>query len=576
MKKIERRTIRAAGLVEKAEVLMRESVIRKLVFSVTAVLVVLLMVRSQAHAQVALSNTALQSDSAGPSCYTDFYGFATQTQVASFSLPSGLSGVVRSSAHPRFFGGFGYAYQIAVTGGTGSITSLSVPFNASITNVFSTATSVHILGCSEQPGACSSPNPANDLDDLGFAGSPSPLSAVYPTVGTGTPTSSIITASSGGTYTTGFSGIAAGQTSRIFGAATTATTPAPGTCTATLTDSSGTTTVQVMCPSPPTITTVAGTGGTGPAAGGFNGDNQAATFAQLNFPFGVAVGGSFFIADRNNHRIRRVDNSGNITTVAGTGVAGFNGDNIAATNAQLNGPTGVALDGAGNLYIADSSNHRIRKVDTSGNITTVAGSGLIGFGGDGDSATAAKLWNPKGVAVSGNNLYIAEEMNQRIRLVDLTTRIISTVAGTGAAGFNGDFNPDETPRLATTAQLNGPLGVAVDGAGNLFIADEGNDRIRKVSTSGIITTVAAGLNAPSGVAVKGGDVFIANTGSNQVLKLSGGTISVVAGTGGAGFSGDKGVATSAQLRSPTGVAVDATGNVFIADLLNHRIRKVGP
>jgi hypothetical protein len=331
------------------------------------------------------------------------------------------------------------------------------------------------------------------------------------------------------------------------------------------------------------INTVAGNG-----TQGFSGDGGPATSAQLHLPTGVAVdtAGNLFIADRNNHRIRKVTPSGVISTVAGNGTGGFSGDGGPATSAQLNYPTGVAVDTAGNLFIADSSNSRVRKVTSSGVISTVAGNGTQGFSGDGGPATSAQLLNPTGVAVdTAGNLFIAS-FNNRVRKVTPAGGI-STVAGNGIAGSGGDGGP------ATSAQLNAPSGVAVDTAGNLFIADSGNSRVRKVTSSGVISTVAgngtqgfsgdggpatsAQLNAPSGVAVDtAGNLFIASF-NNCVRKVTpSGVISTVAGNGIGGFSGDGGPATSAQLNAPSGVAVDTAGNLFIADERNNRIRKVTP
>ncbi len=331
------------------------------------------------------------------------------------------------------------------------------------------------------------------------------------------------------------------------------------------------------------ITTVAGTG-----VPGYNGDGGVATSAQLNSPYGVAVDawGNLFIADSENQRVRKVTASRVITTVAGTGVAGYNGDGGAATSAQLNYPYGVAVDPSGNLFIADFNNQRIRKVAASGVITTVAGTGVAGYNGDGGVATSAQLNYPFSVVVdSSGNLFIDDYGNQRIRKV-ATSGIITTVAGTGVAGYNGDGG------VATSAQLNDPWGVTVDSSGNLFIADYGNQRIRKVATSGIITTVAgtgvagyngdgadatsAQLNNPDGVAVDAsGNLFIADSTNQRIRKvdISGG-ITTVAGTGVEGYNGDNIAATSAHLRAPRGVAVDTSGNLFIGDAGNARIRKV--
>ncbi len=291
------------------------------------------------------------------------------------------------------------------------------------------------------------------------------------------------------------------------------------------------------------IYTVAGNG-----TQGYNGDNIPATNAELAIPQGVVVdsAGNLYIADNGNQRIRKVSAStGIITTVVGNGAQGYNGDNILATNAKLNLPLGLALDSAGNLYIADSGNERIRMVaattgtmfggtlsTTAGDIYTVAGTGTAGYNGDNVLATNAELYAPYDVAIIGaGNLYIADQGNSRIRMVTTGSGIISTVAGTGTAGYNGDNIP------ATSAMLDYPYGVAVDSTGNLYIADQGNNRIRMVTAgSGIISTVA--------------------------------------GDGTPGYTGNGGAATIAELNTPLGVAVDSAGNLYIADYSNNVIRKV--
>ncbi len=334
------------------------------------------------------------------------------------------------------------------------------------------------------------------------------------------------------------------------------------------------------------ITTIAGDG-----TGAFSGDGGVASSAQLNSPAGLALDGlgNLFIADTLNQRIRRVDAAGIISTVAGNGIWEFSGDDGAATSAKLALPSDVAVDGLGNLFIAGEFSARIRRVDAAGIITTIAGDGTVGFSGDNGAATSAQLRAPEGVAVDGwGNLFIADTANHSIRRVDAVTDIITTVAGDGRAGGAGDGG------AATSAQLSAPAGVAVDGLGNLFIADTVNNRIRRVdAVTGIITTVAgdgsagfsgdgdaatsAQLIAPAGVAVDGlGNLFIADTVNNRIRRVDAvtGLITTVAGDGMLGFSGDGDPATSAQLRAPAGVAVDGLGNLFLADEFNNRIRRV--
>jgi uncharacterized protein (TIGR03437 family) len=308
----------------------------------------------------------------------------------------------------------------------------------------------------------------------------------------------------------------------------------------------------------------------------------------LNQPKGVAVDSArnLYIADTNNNRIRKVSN-GVITTVAGSGAPGFSGDNGLAMNAALLQPAGVAVDSAGNLYIADTGNDRIRKV-SNGVITTVAGIGAFGFQavgdiGDNGPAISARLASPAGVAVDfAGNLYIADTGNDRIRRV-LPNGIIITVAGGGAWWFDADNGP------ATNAWLDSPNGVAVDSAGNLYITDTFTDcSIREVS-NGMIATVAGGAGAgfigdggpaisaqlagPAGVAVdSAGNLYIAETANGRIRKVSHGVITTITGTGQNGSDGDSGPAASAQFNYPNGIAVDFAGNVYIADTGNNRIR----
>jgi hypothetical protein len=336
------------------------------------------------------------------------------------------------------------------------------------------------------------------------------------------------------------------------------------------------------------ITTLAGTG-----SGGFGGDNGPATAAMISAPVGVAVDGSgnVFFADTNNHRVREVAQAtGAIVTAAGSGWPFYGGDNGPATSAAIGYPHGVAVDGSGNLFIADSFNNRIREVvKATGNIITVAGTGTAGYSGDNGPATSAMLNNPWSVAVDGNgNIFFTDQGNNRVREVVKATGNIVTVAGTGTAGYSGDGGP------AAAAQVNQPQGIATDAAGDVFIADTRNNRVREVvqATGNIITVAGTGtagysgdngpatsakLNSPGGVALDlAGDLFIADTNNQRVREVtnSTGVISTVAGTGSASYNGDAGPATSAALDYPNGVAVDAGGNLYIADTSNSRIREV--
>lgn len=322
-----------------------------------------------------------------------------------------------------------------------------------------------------------------------------------------------------------------------------------------------------------TISTVAGNG-----AAAFSGDGGPATAAALNHPRGIAAdaAGNIYIADSDNLRVRRIDAGGRISTFAGNGIAGAAGDGGAATGASLSDATGVAIDAAGNLYIADAGNRRIRKVTPGGIITTFAGTGIQGSAGDGGAATAAQLNRPTAVTLdSAGNLYIADSSNHRIRRV-AGNGTITTVAGNGRDAFAGDGGQ------ATNASLSFPLGVAVDKSGNLYIADAGNNRIRRVTPAGVITTVAgdggtASLNIPSDIVFDAaGTLYIADSGNNRVRAVNpAGITTTIAGTGIDGFDGDGGPAASATLNFPWGLGMDLAGNLYIGDRANNRIRKIG-
>jgi uncharacterized protein (TIGR03437 family) len=256
-----------------------------------------------------------------------------------------------------------------------------------------------------------------------------------------------------------------------------------------------------------------------------------------------------------------------MSTIAGTGTAGFAGESSSPATAQLKGPAGVAADAAGRIYLADTGNSRIRRIDPGGNISTVAGNGNASYFGDGLAARAASVNQPEGVAIdAAGSIYIADTLDSAVRKVN-PDGTITTIAGYGTPAFTGDGGP------ATKAALDHPRGVAVDSNGNVYIADTGNNRVRKIDFLGNIGTVADGLSAPRGVAVdRAGIVYIADTGHNQVLRGN----TIIAGSGACCYSGDGGFATAARLNAPVGIAVDAGGNVYIADSGNNSIRVLRP
>ena len=292
--------------------------------------------------------------------------------------------------------------------------------------------------------------------------------------------------------------------------------------------------------------------------------------------------GNLYFAESRNHVIRRVDSSGNMTVVAGSATQGFSGDGGDSTRAELDSPRGVAVDAQGNIFIADTRNNRIRRVDAITHlITTIAGTGTPSYRGDSGPATNAALALPLALALDGaNHLFIADTGNQRIRRIDLGTGLITTVAGNGAQGFSGDG------AAAANAALNTPSGLAADSFGNLFIADTGNHRIREVNaTSQVILTLSGAgtagyaLTRPEGLSLNhSGGLLIADVATHRIylLDVATGRLTVVAGQGTQAFTGDRGLATLAMLDSPAGIAVAPSGLLAVADTGNQRVRQISP
>jgi sugar lactone lactonase YvrE/predicted secreted protein len=354
----------------------------------------------------------------------------------------------------------------------------------------------------------------------------------------------------------------------------------------------GTATGSLSVLIPGEINTVAGTA----ADWIYEGDGVAATDAPIYLPRGVAVdaAGNLFLADASNNRVRRVDaRTGLISTVAGNGTAGYSGDGGLATAAEINNPGGLVLDGAGNLYFVDSNNFAIRRVDAvSGIITTVAGTPEVsGYSGNGGPATSAKLSFSDGTGGLAFdtvwNLYIADTGNSAIREVSAATGYISTVAGTGVAGYNGDNI------LATAAQLSGPANISIGSDGSLYIADQSNQRVRKVTAAtGMITTIAgngtkgysgdgslatsAEVNAPASVLLDpAGNIYIADSGNNRIRKIAvtTGDIQTISGST-EGEGGDGGSANLATMYGPSSLFFDQSGNLVFSDMFNNRVREI--
>ena len=346
----------------------------------------------------------------------------------------------------------------------------------------------------------------------------------------------------------------------------------------------------VSCAGSGTIMTVAGDGGRGYA--GRDGDGGQAQCAQLYYPTGVAVdnAGNVYVIDEVINQIRKVTvSTGIIDNIAGNGSNGFTGDGGPASNAEFNNPNCIAVDGSGNVYISDGNNYRIRMINIStGIINTIAGNGTAGYTGNGGPATNAEIHQADGIAIDGSgNVFISDATNDVIRKITKTTGIISVYAGNGTAGFTGDGGQ------ATNAELRNPAGLAIDASGNLYIADNGNNRIRKITAStGIIRTIAgngtagflgdggqatqARLSSPRSVSLDcSGNVYIADYNNDRIRKVtvSTGIITTIAGNGNSGNTGDGGPATSAEIQAES-IAADCTGNVYFTYWTQPVVRKV--
>jgi len=321
-----------------------------------------------------------------------------------------------------------------------------------------------------------------------------------------------------------------------------------------------------------TITTIAGSGGNP----GYGGDSGPAISAQLKSPNAIArdAQGNLYISDLGNYVIRKIDTSGKISTFAGNNSFGFSGDGGPATSAQLSTVNAIAVDSSGNVYLADTLNSRVRIVRRDGNISTFAGNGTRGYSGDGGAAQNAQLYYPSGVAIDKNgNVYIADYGAGVVRKV-ATSGIITTFAGKGSGIFGaalGDGGP------AAAALLSLPFSVVADAGGDLYIGDLGSGRIRRVDTNNVITSVAYSVQAANFALDSSGAIYYSNYNNSTVVKLyPNGTSIWIAGDGQAGYSGDGGAGTAAQLSAPYGVAVDNSGNLYVTDSANAVIRELSP
>ena len=326
----------------------------------------------------------------------------------------------------------------------------------------------------------------------------------------------------------------------------------------------------VFCTNAQTVSTLAGSGAEGRT-------NDIGTAASFYHPHGVAVdaSGNVYVADASNHLIRKITSVGGVTTLAGSDFSGIT--NGIGTAASFINPHGVAVDASGNVYVVDFGNHLIRKITSAGVVTTLAGSGMSGSANG--TGTAASFYYPYGVAVDGSgNVYVADTFNHLIRKIT-SAGVVTTLAGSGISG--------STNGIGTTASFDHPYGVAVDVSGNVYVADLSNNLIRMITSVGVVSTLAgsglgytngtgtaASFNQPVGVAVDAsGNVYVADYGNNLIRKIT--STGVVTTLAGSGLSGNtNGTGTTARFNGPDGVAVDAFGNVYVADVSNNLIRKI--
>ncbi len=336
------------------------------------------------------------------------------------------------------------------------------------------------------------------------------------------------------------------------------------------------------------IEVIGGTGHRG--IGGDGGPAIKAVPPGFRTPEGVAVDaeGNVYVVDRNNSRVRRIDASGTISTIAGTGRQGTSGDGGPATDAQLFSPSAIALDADGNIFVVSSGGHRVRKIDGAGTITTIAGTGEQGSSGDGGPAIEAKLDRPNAIAVDGEgNVYVAEYGSHRVRKID-AAGVITAFAGNGVKGNGGDGGP------ATDAQLDFVNGLVVDAAGNVYIADMNQARVRRVDSGGTIDTVVgtgasgwsgdggpatqARIATPAGIAVDSeGRLFVTEFWVGRIRKVDpDGSITTIAGTGRQESTGGMGLAVEASLDRPSAIAIDSAGNLYVTEAYGNRVRKLRP